>query len=402
MKFRIKQIVLVAVMLAAVGLVQACAGPDSPQVSSQTTTNTGAIEVSSLTIDPPEAGAGVPVVIAAKVTNAGNAGNTYTPTIRIEDIAGGSPPVFQSLEDVDIPAGEAQFLTFVIPTDTLGTYQVTWGELTGEFVVVTPSSATAEETPPAPTAFETVDLAINPAEVYPDVAVIITAQVRNTGDTEGTYTAGLRLGDEIVAAEEVTLAAGASQPVSFVGSITAPGTYKVIWAELVGESLVPRLTGELVVVGDETPGSSNSGTAAPDFTAADVVTGETVSLSQFAGSTVLLNFVNYGCNPSTNKVVGDQLLAIRELTEQRDDFMPISVFCGCCPVDVLRDYARQNNLTWPWILDTDYSIVQEYASHLRKYGYPTLVFIDEEQQIREVSGYCHVSTLAAKIDQTSQ
>jgi len=264
------------------------------------------------------------------------------------------------------------------------------------------SQTTTKEVPPAPSVFETAELAINPVEVHPGVEVIITAQVTNTGDTEGTYTAGLRIDDDTVATEEITLAAGISQPVSFVGSLNTLGTYKVTWAELVGEFLLPRLTGELVVVGDEPTESSDSNIVAPDFTAVDVVTGETISLGQFSGSTILLNFVNYGCNPSTNKIVGAQLLAIRELKEQRDDFVPISVFCGCCPVDVLRDFAKQNKLTWPWILDTDNSIVREYTRHLRKYGYPTLIFIDKEQHIREVSGYCDVTTLAVKIDQTSQ
>lgn len=264
------------------------------------------------------------------------------------------------------------------------------------------SQTTTKGAPPAPSAFETAELAINPAEVYPGVEVIITALVTNTGDTEGTYTAGLRLDDDTVATKEVTFTAGESQPVSFVGSMATAGTYKVTWAELVGEFLVPRLAGELVVVGDEPAESSDPKIAAPDFTAVDVVTGETISLGQFSGSTILLNFVNYGCNPSTNEIVGAQLLAIRELREQRDDFVPISVFCGCCPIDVLRDFAKQNKLTWPWILDTDNSIVREYTRHLSKYGYPTLIFIDKEQHIREVSGYCDVSTLAVKIDQTSQ
>ena len=250
------------------------------------------------------------------------------------------------------------------------------------------------------TVFQTTELAINPAEVNPGVEVIITAQVTNTADTEGTYTAGLIMDDVTVGTTEVTLAAGASQPVSFIGSMATPGTYKVAWAELVGEFLVPRLTGELVVVGDEPLESGDS--TAPDFTAVDVVTGETISLSQFSGSIVLLNFVNYGCDPSVNQIVGAQLLAIKELREQRDDFMPISVFCGCCPPDVLREFAEQNDLAWPWILDTDNSVVSKYARYLREYGYPTLIFIDKEQNIREVSGYCDVSTLAVKIDQASQ
>jgi len=256
--------------------------------------------------------------------------------------------------------------------------------------------------PPAPTAFQTADLAINPAEVNPAVEVTITAQVTNTNDTEGTYAAGLMINDVTAATMEVTMAAGESKPVSFVGSLATPGTYKVTWAELVGEFLVPRLTGEFVVVRDEPMELSDSKTTAPDFTAVDVVTSETISLGQFSGSTVLLNFVNLGCSSSLSQIVSAQLLAIKELREQRDDFIPISVFCGCCSPDVLREFAEQNDLTWPWILDTDNSIVAKYTRYLREYGYPTLVFIDKDQNIREVTGYVDISTLSLKIDEISQ
>jgi len=261
---------------------------------------------------------------------------------------------------------------------------------------------TAGKAPSEVLAFETTELAINPAEVNPGVEVIITAQVINTGDTEGIYTAGLMIDDITTATTEVTLAAGANQLVSFAGSMSAPGTYKVTWTELVGEFLVPRLTGEVVVVEDEPMESSGSKIAAPDFTAVDVVTGETISLGQFNGSTVLLNFVNYGCSPSLNQVVSAQLLAIRDLKEERDDFVPISVFCGCCPPDLLREFAEENNLIWPWILDTDYSIVQKYTRYLREYGYPTLILIDKEQYIREVTGYNDVRSLDDKIDEASK
>ncbi len=69
---------------------------------------------------------------------------------------------------------------------------------------------------------------------------------------------------------------------------------------------------------------------------------------------------------------------------------------------MLRQFAVQNDLTWPWILDTDNSIVLKYERYLREYGYPTLVFIDKEQNIREVTGYIDTSTLSAKIDEISQ
>jgi len=240
--------------------------------------------------------------------------------------------------------------------------------------------------PPAPAAFQTADLAINPAEVNPAVEVTITAQVTNTNDTEGTYAAGLMINDVSVATMDVTMAAGESKPLSFAGAMATPGTYKVAWAELVGEFLVPRLPGEFVVVRDEPMELSDYKTTAPDFTAVDVVTSETISLSQFSGSTILLNFVNLGCSSSLSQIVSAQLLAIKELREQRDDFIPISVFCGCCSPDVLREN----------------SIVAKYTRYLREYGYPTLVFIDKDQNITEVTGYVDISTLSLKIDEMSQ
>lgn len=141
-------------------------------------------------------------------------------------------------------------------------------------------------------------------------------------------------------------------------------------------------------------------TLAPDFTGVDVITGDTVSLSQFSGTVVLLNFVNYGCDPSTNQVVSAQLLAIKNLTEQRDDFEPLSVFCGCCPEETLRNFATENELDWSWILDSDYSIIQLYMEQVKQYGYPTLIFINQDQYLVDYTGYLDVATLSAKIDET--
>jgi hypothetical protein len=137
---------------------------------------------------------------------------------------------------------------------------------------------------------------------------------------------------------------------------------------------------------------------APNFSSTDVVTGELISLDRLKGNIVLLNFVNYGCNPNVNQIVSEQLLAIKILKEQRGDFIPVSVFCGCCPVNTLRDFATENGLSWPWILDSDYSIIQEYHDYVRIYGYPTLVFINKNQYIEYFSGYNDVSSLSVKID----
>jgi peroxiredoxin len=151
----------------------------------------------------------------------------------------------------------------------------------------------------------------------------------------------------------------------------------------------------------ENPQNTGPGTA-PDFSAADIVTGKKVSIKQFSGSAVLLNFVNYGCNPSTNRIVGAQLLAIKQLQRQRKDFVAISVFCGCCPPDVLRQFARENDLNWPWILDSDYSIAAKYARMVKRFGYPTLIFIDQERVITEVTGYTDLAGITEKINTITQ
>lgn len=138
-----------------------------------------------------------------------------------------------------------------------------------------------------------------------------------------------------------------------------------------------------------------------DFTARDVLTGQPVSLSQFEGSTVLLNLVNYGCNPAQSELVSKQLLAIRNLVDQGEDFVPVSVFCGCCPEEVLKSFAEENNLAWPWVLDSDYAIVNQYVDYLTRYGYPTLIIIDKGQIIREVTGYLNTAQLNAKLNEIS-
>jgi peroxiredoxin len=153
-------------------------------------------------------------------------------------------------------------------------------------------------------------------------------------------------------------------------------------------------------ISSSTAGSQTSSTnLAPDFTGIDVVTGESISLAQYKGSTIILNFMNYGCNPSLNKIVDDQLLAIQEITSKRNDLVTISVFCGCCSPDTLRNFAKTNGFNWPWILDTDYSISAKYSAALTQYGYPTLVIIDKYQSIREVTGYLDVVTLNNRLNQ---
>jgi len=82
--------------------------------------------------------------------------------------------------------------------------------------------------PPAPAAFQISKLLIVPTEVNVGEKVTITAEVINTGGTEGSYIVTLRIKDIVDRNETVTVAAGASKVVTFVIFPDAPGIYDVV------------------------------------------------------------------------------------------------------------------------------------------------------------------------------
>lgn len=96
--------------------------------------------------------------------------------------------------------------------------------------------------PPAPAAFSISELSILPAEVEPNEAVTISVSVANTGDIEGSYTVVLMINGVTEAEESVTIAAGASQSVSFSVTKEDAGSYSVTIDDLSGTFVVTEVT----------------------------------------------------------------------------------------------------------------------------------------------------------------
>lgn len=92
--------------------------------------------------------------------------------------------------------------------------------------------------PPAPDAFTVSGLTVSPAEADIGETVTITILVANTGDATGSYEVTLKVDEIVVATEEVTLAGGASQEVTFITVMDIAGTYTVDVNGLVGEFMV--------------------------------------------------------------------------------------------------------------------------------------------------------------------
>jgi len=91
--------------------------------------------------------------------------------------------------------------------------------------------------PPA-AAFTSSDLSISPTEVDTGEEVTISVLVNNTGNASGSYEVTLKIDHLVVASEEVTLAAGASEEITFTAAKDVAGSYSVAVNGLTGSFTV--------------------------------------------------------------------------------------------------------------------------------------------------------------------
>jgi hypothetical protein len=81
--------------------------------------------------------------------------------------------------------------------------------------------------PPAPASFTVSDLKISPTSVKPGEQVAITVTIANSGGTEGSYNAVLKINDVDEAQKQVTLGPKGKQEITFTTSQETAGSYDV-------------------------------------------------------------------------------------------------------------------------------------------------------------------------------
>ena len=165
-------------------------------------------EVSSLAVTPSEALAGEMVTVKVDVKNVGEAEGVYPVTLTVDGEA-------WETKEVKLPGGEAGTVNFTLVKEAAGTYQLGVDGLSRTLQVRRPAQ------------FEVSALAVTPGEVGPGEPVIITADVANTGEVEGTYPARLELDSVAVASQETWMDAGMTRTVTFEVVKDEAGRYKV-------------------------------------------------------------------------------------------------------------------------------------------------------------------------------
>ncbi len=135
----------------------------------------------------------------------------------------------------------------------------------------------------------------------------------------------------------------------------------------------------LLAVPSCTPSSASAvsvGELAPDFTLVDLE-GNQVSLSDFRGETVFINFWATWCPPCRAEM--PEIEAIyQEYTDK--DVVVIGVDLWESD-DVVRQYIQEGGYSWTFVTDTTGEVTVSYKIT----GIPTSFFIDREGIIRAVS-----------------
>ena len=131
MKNKGKKFVLFPIATIAVaGLMLSCTSLSEISLKPKVEVDrVGGFELSGLSIYPTEVAARDSVLVSAEITNVTTADNTYNAELKINDVT-------ESVYEVLVPAGKTETLNFLASKDVPGKYQVSLGQLTGQFDVV--------------------------------------------------------------------------------------------------------------------------------------------------------------------------------------------------------------------------------------------------------------------------
>jgi len=139
----------------------------------------------------------------------------------------------------------------------------------------------------------------------------------------------------------------------------------------------------VTVSGCGSTGGSIRGKLAPDFTLSDLE-GNPVSLSDFRGKTVLINFWATWCPPCRS-----EMPAIKSVyQEYKDKGVEVIGVDLKESENAVREFIEEGGYNWTFVLDGDGSVSRDY----RITGIPESFFVTREGIIREM----HIGPMSAE------
>ena len=161
--------------------------------------------------------------------------------------------------------------------------------------------------------------------------------------------------------------------------------------------ILASLTLGLVITGCSGGSSGGSSTAivgkkAPDFTLQDL-DGQSVSLSDFEGKPVLINFWNSGCSPCRR-----EMPFLQEVYGEipGSELVMLTINIGESSATV-KKFLGDNNLSLPVLLDANAAVAQSYSMP----GIPTTFFIDRDGilQVKVIGAFPNKAAIESKLSE---
>lgn len=157
--------------------------------------------------------------------------------------------------------------------------------------------------------------------------------------------------------------------------------------------ILASLTLGLVITGCS-GGSSTGviGEPAPDFTLPNL-DGESVSLTDFEGRPVLINFWNTGCPPCR-----EEMPYLQEVYDERQgsELVMLTINIGQNAATV-KSFLHDNNLSLPVLLDADAAVARRYGMP----GIPTTFFIDRDGilRVKVIGGFPNKTVIDSRLSE---
>jgi subtilisin family serine protease len=188
--------------------------------------------VASASLDTSTILEGESVDVSADVENSGDADGTFTAELQEDGTT-------VATTDVTVAAGTTETVTFTRTYETAGSYDLAVSATTA-------GTLTVEQ----PATFDITGTSLSSSTIIEGESVDVSADVENSGDADGTFTAKLQEDGTTVATTDVTVAAGSTETVTFTRTYDTAGSYDLAVNDTAVETLtVEEATAEFTVSG---------------------------------------------------------------------------------------------------------------------------------------------------------
>ena len=178
------------------------------------------ISVNEVNIDPREVETGESSTVTATVENSGDGPGSTRVGLSVDGTT-----VSQQL--VSLRPGQTTTVTFERTFQQSGEYEIAVTNRPGVTVYTTEAGTVTVTDPPSGPSFEVTDAAVSATEIDPGENVDVTATVANVGDEDGTFRAELAIAGIVFQSQQVDVAAGEEETVTFTRGFADEGTFAV-------------------------------------------------------------------------------------------------------------------------------------------------------------------------------